>query len=273
VYPRVAFHVGTSSRGAPTGSWTSWSRRIRGDLRPRTYRESVRVVTWRRFLVRAVHDERVNMVTPHLVARYPTPKRCGRRARRGGNHPSTGFYRPSEKRLLGNARALSSPTTGASAALDEAMVKLARRRAQGRRAWLRTVYASAGRIAVDTHVLRVGNRPRHRARRRPIEVRAPAHGHPSEGALDAHHRSVGFHGPQDLHCAAAALAASAGKSPCCRFGRRARPSRGDKPPRAKGAAARVSHVRRRRAPPRGHAMDNFFTPAAAASVDGRTRLS
>ena len=71
-------------------------------------------------------DERVNMVTPTLFARYPTPKALA------GARPedveeiirSTGFYRAKTKSLLGNARALVADHGGEVPRSMEAMVKL-----------------------------------------------------------------------------------------------------------------------------------------------------
>ena len=105
-------------------------------------------------------DERVNMVTPTLFARYPTPKALA------GAHPedveeiirSTGFYRAKTKSLLGNARALVADHGGEVPRSMEAMVKLPGVGRKTASVVLGHVYDIAEGIAVDTHVLRVSNR-------------------------------------------------------------------------------------------------------------------
>ena len=105
-------------------------------------------------------DERVNMVTPTLFARYPTPKALA------GARPedveeiirSTGFYRAKTKSLLGNARALVAEHGGEVPRSREAMVKLPGVGRKTASVVLGHVYDIAEGIAVDTHVLRVSNR-------------------------------------------------------------------------------------------------------------------
>ena len=105
-------------------------------------------------------DERVNMVTPALFARYPTPKALA------GARPedveeiirSTGFYRAKTKSLLGNARALVADHGGEVPRSMEAMVKLPGVGRKTASVVLGHVYDIAEGIAVDTHVLRVSNR-------------------------------------------------------------------------------------------------------------------
>ena len=105
-------------------------------------------------------DEQVNMVTPTLFARYPTPKALA------GARPedveeiirSTGFYRAKTKSLLGNARALVADHGGEVPRSMEAMVKLPGVGRKTASVVLGHVYDIAEGIAVDTHVLRVSNR-------------------------------------------------------------------------------------------------------------------
>src|SRR6185436_377375 len=105
-------------------------------------------------------DERVNMVTPTLFARYPTPKALA------GARPedveeiirSTGFYRAKTKSLLGNARALVADHGGEVPRSMEAMVKLPGVGRKTASVVLGHVYDINEGIAVDTHVLRVSNR-------------------------------------------------------------------------------------------------------------------
>jgi len=105
-------------------------------------------------------DERVNMVTPALFARYPTPKALA------GARPedveeiirSTGFYRAKTKSLLGNARALVADHGGEVPRSMAEMVKLPGVGRKTASVVLGHVYDIAEGIAVDTHVLRVSNR-------------------------------------------------------------------------------------------------------------------
>ena len=105
-------------------------------------------------------DERVNMVTPTLFARYPTSQALA------GARPedveeiirSTGFYRAKTKSLLGNARALVADHGGEVPRSMEAMVKLPGVGRKTASVVLGHVYDIAEGIAVDTHVLRVSNR-------------------------------------------------------------------------------------------------------------------
>jgi endonuclease-3 len=105
-------------------------------------------------------DEQVNLVTPALFRRYPTPA-----ALAGAKPPDvealirpTGFFRSKAKSIQGCARALAEEHGGEVPRSMEAMVKL---RGVGRKTAnvvLGHAYDINEGIAVDTHVLRVGNR-------------------------------------------------------------------------------------------------------------------
>jgi len=105
-------------------------------------------------------DERVNMVTPTLFARYPTPKALAGARTEDVEEiiRSTGFYRAKTKSLLGNARALVADHGGEVPRSMEAMVKLPGVGRKTASVVLGHVYDIAEGIAVDTHVLRVSNR-------------------------------------------------------------------------------------------------------------------
>jgi endonuclease-3 len=105
-------------------------------------------------------DERVNMVTPTLFARYPTAKALAAARPEDVEEivRSTGFYRAKTKSLLGNARALVADHGGEVPRSMEAMVKLPGVGRKTASVVLGHVYDIAEGIAVDTHVLRVGNR-------------------------------------------------------------------------------------------------------------------
>jgi endonuclease-3 len=105
-------------------------------------------------------DERVNMVTPQLFARYPTPA-----ALAAARPPdveeiikSTGFFRAKTKSLLGNARGLVERHGGEVPRTMAEMVKLPGVGRKTANVVLGHVYGINEGIAVDTHVLRVGNR-------------------------------------------------------------------------------------------------------------------
>ena len=105
-------------------------------------------------------DERVNLVTPTLFARYPTAKALA--AARPEDVEviirSTGFYRAKTKSLLGCARALVGDHGGEVPRSMEAMVELPGVGRKTASVVLGHVYDIAEGIAVDTHVLRVSNR-------------------------------------------------------------------------------------------------------------------
>jgi endonuclease-3 len=105
-------------------------------------------------------DERVNMVTPALFARYPTARAlaAARPADVEEIIRSTGFYRAKTKSLIGCARALTEGHGGEVPRSMEAMVKLPGVGRKTASVVLGHVYDIAEGIAVDTHVLRVSNR-------------------------------------------------------------------------------------------------------------------
>ena len=105
-------------------------------------------------------DERVNMVTPALFKRYPTPAALARAvpAELEGIIRSTGFFRAKAKSLMGCARALVETHGGAVPRELQALVKLPGIGRKTANVVLGHAYDIAEGIAVDTHVLRVSNR-------------------------------------------------------------------------------------------------------------------
>jgi endonuclease-3 len=105
-------------------------------------------------------DERVNMVTPTLFARYPDA------AALAGARPgdveriikSTGFFRAKTKSLMGCARGLSEQHGGEVPRSLDVLVKLPGIGRKTASVVLGHAYDLAEGIAVDTHVLRVSNR-------------------------------------------------------------------------------------------------------------------
>jgi endonuclease-3 len=105
-------------------------------------------------------DERVNMVTPTLFARYPGPAdlAAARPAEVEEIIKSTGFFRAKTRSLIGNARDLVQNHGGEVPRTMAEMVKLPGVGRKTASVVLGHVYGINEGIAVDTHVLRVSNR-------------------------------------------------------------------------------------------------------------------
>ena len=104
-------------------------------------------------------DERVNMVTPGLFARYPTPQ-----ALAAANPPeleglihSTGFFRQKAKSLLGVAAAVTATFGGDLPRELDTLVTLPGIGRKTANVLLGTAYGIPS-IVVDTHVRRLANR-------------------------------------------------------------------------------------------------------------------
>ena len=105
-------------------------------------------------------DQRVNMVTPALFRRYPTP------AAMAAAHPeelqalirSTGFFRSKAKSLMGCAAALVRDHGGEVPRSLDLLVKLPGIGRKTANVVLGHAFGIAQGIAVDTHVLRLSNR-------------------------------------------------------------------------------------------------------------------
>jgi endonuclease-3 len=105
-------------------------------------------------------DERVNMVTPALFARYPDARAlaAARTPELEGIIRSTGFFRSKAKSLIGCAQGLVERHGGDVPRDFDAMVKLPGIGRKTASVVLGHAYDIADGIAVDTHVLRVSNR-------------------------------------------------------------------------------------------------------------------
>ena len=105
-------------------------------------------------------DERVNMVTPALFKRYPTPAALARAVPAEVEEiiRSTGFFRAKAKSLMGCARALVETHGGDVPRELQALVKLPGIGRKTANVVLGHAYDIAEGVAVDTHVLRVSNR-------------------------------------------------------------------------------------------------------------------
>jgi endonuclease III len=105
-------------------------------------------------------DERVNLVTPALFARYPTPAAMASAvpAELQGMIRSTGFYNAKAKSLIGCAKGLVEAHGGEVPRSLDALVRLPGVGRKTASVVLGHTYGIAEGIAVDTHVLRVANR-------------------------------------------------------------------------------------------------------------------
>jgi endonuclease III len=105
-------------------------------------------------------DERVNMVTPVLFRRYPTPVELAsaRHEDVEGIIKSTGFFRAKARSIIGCAQALMADHGGTVPARMDALVKLPGVGRKTANVVLGHAFGIAEGIAVDTHVIRVSNR-------------------------------------------------------------------------------------------------------------------
>jgi endonuclease-3 len=105
-------------------------------------------------------DARVNLVTPALFRRYPTPARLARAARRDveGIIRSTGFFRAKTRSLIGCAKGLVERHGGrVPRTMDEltALPGVGRKTAN---VVLGTAFGISAGVVVDTHVGRISRR-------------------------------------------------------------------------------------------------------------------
>jgi endonuclease-3 len=105
-------------------------------------------------------DERVNMVTPALFRRYPTPARMAnaRAEELEDEIRSTGFFRNKAKSLLGMAAALVDRHGGRVPDTMEHLVKLPGVGRKTANVVLGNAFHKDEGIVVDTHVTRVAGR-------------------------------------------------------------------------------------------------------------------
>ncbi len=117
-------------------------------------------------------DQRVNLVTPALFARYPTPAALAeaQASELEETIRSTGFFRSKAKSLIGCARALVADHAGQVPGTIAAMIRLPGVGRKTANVVLGHAYGVAEGIAVDTHVLRVTNRLGLASGDDPIEV-------------------------------------------------------------------------------------------------------
>ncbi|WP_347356191.1 endonuclease III [Bdellovibrio sp.] len=105
-------------------------------------------------------DERVNMVTPHLFKKYPTPKAMAKAPVESIEEiiRSTGFFKNKAKNLKACATALVEKHKGEVPQDLEALVELAGVGRKTANVVLGNAYGIPSGIVVDTHVTRLSNR-------------------------------------------------------------------------------------------------------------------
>jgi endonuclease-3 len=119
-------------------------------------------------------DERVNMVTPELFARYPDARRLAS-ARQGDVEAiirSTGFFRNKAKSIIGFARGVVAEHGGSVPATMEALAKLPGVGRKTANVILGNAFGAAEGVVVDTHVSRLATLTRLTRERTPEKVEA-----------------------------------------------------------------------------------------------------
>jgi endonuclease-3 len=102
-------------------------------------------------------DERVNMVTPSLFKKYPSPQTLAKAPQEELEEvvKSTGFYRNKAKNLIGMARAVVENHGGELPQTLEELVKLPGVGRKTANVLLGTAFGIPSGVVVDTHVSRI----------------------------------------------------------------------------------------------------------------------
>jgi len=105
-------------------------------------------------------DERVNMVTPALFTRFPTPAAMGNADQSEVETiiRSTGFFRNKARNMIGASRALVERWGGEVPRTMEELLQLPGVARKTANVVLGTAYAIAVGVVVDTHVMRLSQR-------------------------------------------------------------------------------------------------------------------
>lgn len=105
-------------------------------------------------------DERVNMVTPALFARFPTPSAMGQADQTEIENliRSTGFFRNKAKNIIGASRALVERWHGEVPRTMDELLQLPGVARKTANVVLGTAYHIAVGVVVDTHVMRLSRR-------------------------------------------------------------------------------------------------------------------
>ena len=102
-------------------------------------------------------DERVNLVTPALFKKYPTPQALAQARQEDLEEVirSTGFYRNKAKNLIGMAKAVTEKHHGNLPQTLEELVQLPGVGRKTANVLLGTAYGIPSGVVVDTHVSRI----------------------------------------------------------------------------------------------------------------------
>jgi len=105
-------------------------------------------------------DKRVNMVTPGLFARYPTPAdfAAARPEALAQDIRSTGFFNNKAKSIVGAARRVAGHFGGAVPKTMEELLTIPGAARKTANVVLGTAYGIAAGVVVDTHVSRIAQR-------------------------------------------------------------------------------------------------------------------
>lgn len=105
-------------------------------------------------------DKRVNMVTPHLFARYPDPATLAAAAVADVEElvRTTGFYRNKAKNLIGMAQALCAEHAGEVPQTLASLIALPGVARKTANVVLGVSFKKAEGVVVDTHVMRLAQR-------------------------------------------------------------------------------------------------------------------
>lgn len=105
-------------------------------------------------------DERVNMVTPGLFAKYPTVTDLAHAnpAELGQDIRSTGFYNNKAKNIIGAARRVLTAYGGEVPRTMEELLTVPGAARKTANVVLGTAYGIAVGVVVDTHMIRLSNR-------------------------------------------------------------------------------------------------------------------
>ncbi len=164
-------------------------------------------------------DERVNLVTPVLFARYPTPAALAAADPAAVEEivKSTGFFRNKTKNLQGAARTVTADFGGEVPAEMDALLTLPGVARKTANVVLGVAYGKAEGVVVDTHVRRLANRLGLTQQQDPVKIERELMAiTPQADWIDLSHLLI-FHGrrvcdarkPRCGECVLAALCPSA----------------------------------------------------------------
>ena len=115
---------------------------------------------WRRFLSAQCTDARVNMVTPELFRKFPTPKAMAEASLPAIEEEirSTGFYHNKAKSISGAAKKIVAEFGGKVPRTMAELLTVPGAARKTANVVLGVAYNVAEGVVVDTHVLRLSNR-------------------------------------------------------------------------------------------------------------------